>query len=501
MPQLIGRDPVGNFVFRDDEGNERVVGRDQAGQLGVVDSAAPPVGPTVTSTLPTAQGETNTAIQGIQSDAGPTTLPLDQLAFAPSTQSAPPAPTALPTSTTNKTTIHPGLPEKDALTQELSIANDSQAKGVRMAMESGVRKAAQEFGTLSESLSQMQKMQAENMAKQQEHTARLETVRNRLEQQADTLAKSDVDPNRLYRNQDTASQIAAGFAVGLGGLAQGLAGLKENPAIATIDRAIDRDIDAQKLDIEKKRSAVSATGTLYGQMMEQFRDERTATEATRMMLLKTTEMKLQKIAAGTRSDEVRANAMQMLGQLRAEGAKAQAAVLEHMSTKFTIEQDTKPTDLGVARQRIANEVRENPQLKEYQMSREGLREFQIGMRSGNFGPGIIAFMRKGLDDPKFSHNIAELLNQNGIADKTIDGIKRALGRGTDSKFSQDLYTFLRAKEHSLRNELGPQFERLDREARQIGEPEGLHSFMATGVPDAGGMGNTSGMPASAKRVR
>jgi hypothetical protein len=489
MPELIGRDALGNFVFLDDEGNQRVVGRSAAGDLGVVDStpglsamAAPPA---AVSPL------------GIDADAGPTALPIEELAL-PGT--APEISQLAPSQmSSTKTTFTPAPPGAEGVLSELEGGQRQREQGVRDAMHAGVRKAAQEFGVMAEAEQQARQHAAKEAEEQQRHAARLEEVNQRMEAQADALAKSDVDPNRLFRNQDTGSQIAAGFAVGLGAVGAAMAGLKENPALVTIERAIERDIDAQKLDIEKKRASVSATASLYGQMMEQFRDSRVAREAARVLMYKATEMKLQKIAASTRSDEVRANAAQLLGQLREEGAKSKATVLQHMSDKFVIERDTKPQDFAKLRQSIVDEVRQNPQLKEYSEAREGLREFGLAMQTGNIGPGIISFVAKGMKQGSFGEKMEEILNRNGFADKTLDGLKKAFGHSANTKLAHDLFTFLRAKEISLRTELAPQFDRLDRDARRAGESDGLHSFFATGAP--AGPGSGSGLPASAKRVK
>lgn len=65
----------------------------------------------------------------------------------------------------------------------------------------------------------------------------------------------NADPSRMWKNMSDGRKATAAFAVLVGGLGQALTGAKNNAALDILERAIDRDIDAQMVDIENARWA------------------------------------------------------------------------------------------------------------------------------------------------------------------------------------------------------------------------------------------------------
>ncbi len=63
----------------------------------------------------------------------------------------------------------------------------------------------------------------------------------------DNYAKGKIDPNRLYNNTSTGNKVLAGLGMLLSGMGSGLSG-QPNMAASVIEKAIERDIDAQKND-------------------------------------------------------------------------------------------------------------------------------------------------------------------------------------------------------------------------------------------------------------
>jgi hypothetical protein len=77
-----------------------------------------------------------------------------------------------------------------------------------------------------------------------------------------------INPNKLWESRTTGQQIGSSIAIILSGIGQGLAG-GPNMALSIIDKAIDRDIDAQKTNLSKKENALA-------QHMQMGRDMATA---------------------------------------------------------------------------------------------------------------------------------------------------------------------------------------------------------------------------------
>ncbi len=79
---------------------------------------------------------------------------------------------------------------------------------------------------------------------------------------SDDVAKGHIDPNRMWNNMSTGNQILAGISMIAGGLGQGLlvaGGAKNatNAALDVINNAVTRDIDAQKQNLDNKKSLIS----------------------------------------------------------------------------------------------------------------------------------------------------------------------------------------------------------------------------------------------------
>lgn len=112
-----------------------------------------------------------------------------------------------------------------------------------------------------------------------------------------SAADKTIDPNRLYKNMDTGSKIASGLAMILGGIGAGLTG-GPNLAAQQINRAIERDIDAQRNDQSKAMN-------LWKMNREAYRDDQQATLATQNQLLGLAKVKAMEAAAGASSAAAR----------------------------------------------------------------------------------------------------------------------------------------------------------------------------------------------------
>ena len=71
------------------------------------------------------------------------------------------------------------------------------------------------------------------------------------------ISNAHIDPQRLYKNMDTSSKIESGIGLILGGIGGGLTH-QENPVLKMMNNAIDRDVEAQKADINNKHTLVAA---------------------------------------------------------------------------------------------------------------------------------------------------------------------------------------------------------------------------------------------------
>lgn len=145
------------------------------------------------------------------------------------------------------------------------------------------------------------------MAKQQQDMInRQNQLLDESNKQIDAFAKdymaNKVDPNKLFRNQSTGRMFTGAIGLMLSGIGSALTG-QPSQALMVIDRAIDRDIEAQKLELGKGK-------TILDLQLQKYGNERDAIQATRIMLGAQALAEMEKAKAMARKPEIQA-ALQM----------------------------------------------------------------------------------------------------------------------------------------------------------------------------------------------
>ena len=104
---------------------------------------------------------------------------------------------------------------------------------------------------------------------------RVDRANNALGTITNKLASFEINPQRAFPN--AFSKVAAVISVAMGAYAQGLSGGKlPNTALQIINTAIDRDIDAQKMEYQKLKGLVDEKRNVYAAAMRMLGDERQA---------------------------------------------------------------------------------------------------------------------------------------------------------------------------------------------------------------------------------
>lgn len=226
----------------------------------------------------------------------------------------------------------PSAPQADA--SGLLGTYDAQQKANKaianaMAEKSFLDEAAQADLEDNIALNQLnqQKMQLEFDSAFKSRIADMENISKQLAAQNFTTAK--VDSNKLWNDMGTGQKILAGLAIALGGYGGALSGKGDNKALDIINKAIDRDIEAQKFNIQNEmqskqmktqnlRDQASMQGTLMNTLRQKYGDDLQAEAAMRSLMLQQTQLKLQQIASQTESNTVLENAKLVNAQLERE---------------------------------------------------------------------------------------------------------------------------------------------------------------------------------------
>lgn len=196
----------------------------------------------------------------------------------------------------------------DSYTQQQNALSAGAA-----AAAAGAKKSADALGELYQQSQVLDAQKQQNEANRQEQLKQIQTT---LQQKMDDYANMSIDPNKanVFVNGSTGQKIGAGIALALGGIGSGLSG-QPNLALQVINTAIDRDIDAQKNNIQKAGNAVTMQSNVYHDMLQTFGDERAAEAATKATLLQTAQIQLQQYTEQYKAPQLQANAAAMGAEL------------------------------------------------------------------------------------------------------------------------------------------------------------------------------------------
>lgn len=117
----------------------------------------------------------------------------------------------------------------------------------------------------------------------------MDDMHSKFNSVASQVEKGHIDPNHWWSSKSTGSQVLTAIGMMFGGAVGGIGGHPEMASNA-INAAIDRDIDAQKADLNNKH-------TLLGKYMDMYRSLPEAEAATRLTMNAAVEGKIKATAA------------------------------------------------------------------------------------------------------------------------------------------------------------------------------------------------------------
>lgn len=216
--------------------------------------------------------------------------------------------------------------------QEQEDAFEIQKQAAVEGAAIGMKRAAEEAAYVQQSAKEQEKIALEQQASELERQERLDTQAKRVEQALMDYETSEIDPRRYWKEKSTGEKLVSAFAIMLSGIGQGMqnaAGVPaENLALKAINRAIDRDIEAQKAEIGIKRDKLSAERGILSDMRSRFGDERQAEIAARTVSLSLAQLKLNELASQYKSPEIANKAKALYGALEQQKQEHKAKLLQ-----------------------------------------------------------------------------------------------------------------------------------------------------------------------------
>lgn len=180
--------------------------------------------------------------------------------------------------------------------------------------------------------------QNEMEVRQQQYQEKYDKISAETDQLSKDVAASKVDPSNYWKNH---SKLGAVIGLILGGFSQGLTGSKENPAMMILNQQINRDIEAQKMDLGKKQ-------TLFSENLRRLGDMRAAENMTQMQMTASFNGQLAKIAAQTNNPIISAQAQQAMVK-----AKMSMMPLQQQVAQYQMIQDISKSGGNADEARIA----------------------------------------------------------------------------------------------------------------------------------------------------
>ena len=260
-------------------------------------------------------------------------------------------------------TLEPAEVERDPFDVEIArqFEMSPAEHGVDVARREHERgqQAAERQREIIEATRRAQQEHAEDYQRAQREAAQRY---ERLNQRAQELAQQDIDPERWWSDRSTGQSIAHVASAAIGGLLAPHYG-GQNPALEQINRAIERDIQAQAMNLDHERAMLGQQEGIVAQMYAAAGDRYQAAEMARATSL---DLAAQQIEAEAQAFDPRgtaaARARQQADQMRAQAAEARREIQQQeFDNRMTlVEQDRSERDFQLRRMQAEHAMRPEP---------------------------------------------------------------------------------------------------------------------------------------------
>lgn len=294
--------------------------------------------------------------------------------------------------------------EKDALAKEAEASSKIQLERAE-----GLGKKAQ---TQAE-IAQMRQTAADDQQK------RFTDYQNNFDKLYKEYSESELKPRSMF-DGNVGQDILTGIGVMLGSIGGAMQGSNRNVAIEMIDKAIERDLDVQKQNIEKKREGLNVLGVRYQAARAAGMDDLEARLQAKADAYESAAAYIEQKVAPLQNEVIKAKGLQQAAILdqKAAETRLQASKGSTTTTKTT---ETKPVDvskLGPQMEIPSDRQKEIVGLSNMNKSAQQLRDIIAIQKMGGPVEGrlLAAKEKLGITDANEANYIAKV---NALAEKTL----------------------------------------------------------------------------------
>lgn len=349
--------------------------------------------------------------------------------------SAPEAPQPPPVAPMNRVPAGPQMASQTAMTE----SKQTEGHVTPQKFQDAVFKRGEAVAKLQESVANKEAAAQENMAKELTNRnlaleqqnrdaaanerwrqAEMKARRDKIDAVTEQYANNKIEPDYFAR-MDTGQKIATAIALTIGGYAAGLQGPgAKNIPLEMLDKAADRDIEAQKANLNKQGEVVRQTRGAYADYLSQAGDERTAELAEKNRILGIYASKLEQMAATSKVPVVQQQGQLQAAETRQKMAENDAAMNTHIEKNTTeAQQQQAPRVLKEApeqAQKMILNAQEQLQIVGDLKKLAGMEDASIGTIEGRIGDLRTAAGASSATDAVLRGKLAELIVMKATAE-------------------------------------------------------------------------------------
>lgn len=228
----------------------------------------------------------------------------------------------------------------------------------------------------AENLEILKQQQADEKAENDAHAIKQAAIQQSTQEMlkkatdaADRFQNATINPNSMWQSKDTGQRMTAAAALLVSGIGSGIQGT-QNLAVKALNDAQDRDLEAQKWNIQHNKEASDQYRSLYSDFRQAGLDENASHAATGLAIKYKADQEMQKVILAHGGEQALQKYMADTAQHRAEFIKDTSQVLEQGAAT------------AAARANTSHTLLENAQLAQSIGATGALKQGQANLAKG-----------------------------------------------------------------------------------------------------------------------
>lgn len=155
-------------------------------------------------------------------------------------------------------------------------------------------------------------------AARQTYQANIEKKQQEIQESTDKFLNTPLDANHFWADKGTGDKVMAGIAIALGALGGAMNGSNGNVGLDVINKAIERDLKVQELNMQKQQAGISMKRGLLSDYMNQYGDLEKAKEASFIAYQKGVAQHFESMAMASKDPGTQAIGLKQAAAIRAD---------------------------------------------------------------------------------------------------------------------------------------------------------------------------------------